>query len=262
MTNLDYLYNPDAAKKFFNFSRFVDKKLGFRVIEHGTILPHKDVNDKGDHGQAGWGGIVDADGKFIRESHIHTGTGGIYNFPSESLQHSKETVIYLGMFHYVWGHAITDNIRRVWFLKSEFMKQFKNCPIVYIAYNFTFNNLQNIKRLMAILEVDTDNLRDIKRPTQFDKIILPDECFFSKTLAPDDYSFPDNDSLERKFTNEYRHIIDQVRNFALKNRSPVSSKKIYYFHGRHSLGEERLADYFKSKGYEKFLPKSSVSMNS
>ena len=100
MTNLDYLYNPDAAQRFFNFSRFVDKKLGFQIIEHGTILPHRKFNDKGEHGQAGWGGIVDAEGKFIRESHIHTGTGGIYDFPAESLQHSSETVIYLGIsFH-------------------------------------------------------------------------------------------------------------------------------------------------------------------
>ena len=254
MTNLDYLYNPDAAKKFFNFSRFVDKKLGFKIIEHGIILPHRSINDKGEKGQAGWGGIVDAEGKFIKESHIHTGTGGIYDFPSESLQRNSETVIYLGMFHFVWGHIITDNIRRVWFLKSEFMKQFKNCPVVYIEYESRFNKLQNAKRLMEILEVDVNSLREVKQPTQFDKIILPDECFFSKTLAPDDYLFPDNDSLERKFTNEYCQMIEQIRNFAMKNRSPTSNKKIYYFYGKCSLGEERLAEYFKSKGYEIISP--------
>ncbi|MBQ3443225.1 MAG: DUF563 domain-containing protein [Selenomonadaceae bacterium] len=255
MTNLDYLYKPEAAKRFFNFSRFVNKKLGFQIIEHGTILPHRDKNYKGERGQVGFGGIVDAEGRFIRESHIHTGTGGAYEPPLESIQHSSETVIYLGISFHIWGHAITDNLRRVWFLKSEFMKQFKNCPVVYIAHDFTFNELKNVKRLLEILEVNVDNLREIKQPTQFDKIILPDECFFSKTLPPDDYSFPDNDSLERKFTNEYRQMIDQVRNFAMKNRTYTSSKKIYYFYGiRRQIGEERLAEYFKSKGYEIISP--------
>lgn len=255
MTNLDYLYKPDAAQRFFNFSRFVDKKLGFQVIEHGMILPYKKFNDKGEHGQAGWGGIVDAEGKFIKESHIHTGTGGAYDFPSESLQHSSETAIYLGIFFQIWGHVITDDLRRIWFLKSELMNQFKSCPLVYIAADITLDKLPNFRRLLEILEIDIDNLREIKQPTQFDKIILPDECFFSKTLAPDDYSFPDNDSLERKFTNEYRQMIDQIRNFAIKNQSPTSSKKIFYFYGvRRQIGEERLAEYFKSKGYEIISP--------
>ena len=41
MVNLDYLYNPAAAKPIFDKNYFVDKKLGFQVIEKGTMLPHK-----------------------------------------------------------------------------------------------------------------------------------------------------------------------------------------------------------------------------
>ena len=46
MINLDYLYNPDAAKNILNKNYFVDKKLGFKIIEKGTILPHRN--------QEGW----------------------------------------------------------------------------------------------------------------------------------------------------------------------------------------------------------------
>ena len=45
-----------------------------------------------------------------------------------------------------------------------------------------------------------------------------------------------------------------MRNFALKNRTPTSSKKIYFYYGRAQFGEERLAEYFRSKGYEVILP--------
>ena len=43
MLNLDYLYNPNsnAAKRARTKNFLVDKKLGFSVIENGTILPKK-----------------------------------------------------------------------------------------------------------------------------------------------------------------------------------------------------------------------------
>lgn len=80
MTNLDYLYNPAAAKEILNKNYFVDKKLGFQVIERGMILPHKDVmvNGKWTWGK---GGIIDGKGEFIRSSFVRTGLGGSYTPP-------------------------------------------------------------------------------------------------------------------------------------------------------------------------------------
>ncbi|MBQ6298371.1 MAG: hypothetical protein IJK81_11940 [Selenomonadaceae bacterium] len=71
MTNIDYLYNPDVAKAQFKRNYFLDKKLGFQVIEHGTILPYKDVAK---NGKSHWnkGGIVDSKGGFIAGSGART----------------------------------------------------------------------------------------------------------------------------------------------------------------------------------------------
>ena len=136
MINLDYLYNPEIAKSHFDKNYFVDKKLGFSVIENGTILPHKDVYVDGKW-TWGKGGIIDSNGKFIKDSHV------LYGIDKHSASY---------------------------------------------------------------------------------------------------------------FTKEYRETMDIVRNFALKNQTPTASKKIYYFYGRNQVGEERLAEYFKSKGYEIVLP--------
>ena len=245
MTNLDYLYNPDAAKDAFNKNYFLDKKLGFQIIENGMILPYSDTRDDGKKNFVGFGGIVYKNGEFIRESFIHVGTGGAYIPPPESIQHSSETVIYFGISYRIWGHCLTDNIRRLWFLKSDFFrKEFKNCPIVYIAWrNRDIGCQKNFRRLLEILEVDVDRFQVINQPTQFERIILPDESFFI-------------DDGARKFTNEYRNMIEQVRMFALKNCSPTACKKIYYLYNREQLGEERLAEYFKSKGYEIVRPET------
>lgn len=137
------------------------------------------------------------------------------------------------MFYPVWGHVLTDDIRRMWFLKSDiFKKEFKNCPLVYVSWRGRpLENYPNFKRLLEIMEVDANKFQAIEQPTQFDKIIFPDDSF----------------TATFKFTKEYVETIDYLRNFAVKNQTPVSSKKIYYFYGRSQIGEERLADYFKSK---------------
>ena len=122
-------------------------------------------------------------------------------------------------------------------MKSELFNQFKNCPLVYVPFEgFKWDNNKDSRRLLEILEIDVNKLQPITQPTHFDKIILPDESFFLEGY--------------RKFTNEYRETIDRIRAFALKNRTPTSSKKLYFFYGSRQVGEERMAEYFKSKGYE------------
>lgn len=242
MVNFDYLYNPDAAKDSLNQNYFLDKKLSFQVIENGMVLPHKNVKVLY---HWGLGGVVDSNGKYIESSTLHPGVGGAYEPPKESIQYRHETAIYLGIFFRVWGHDLTDNIRRIWFLKSEFMNQFKNCPVVYIPYNegyYTIENQPNFRRLLEILGVYVEDVAAITQPTKFDKIILPDGSFLAQGSG-------------RGFTAEYRETIDIVRDFALKNRTPTSVKKVYLFYGRkRQVGEERLAEYFKSKGYEIIYP--------
>lgn len=102
---------------------------------------------------------------------------------------------------------------------------------------FSIEHQKNFRRLLEILEVDVNRLQPIFHPAQFENIILPDSSF-----TPD------------SFTEEYRETIERVRDFALKNRTPTSTKKIYYFYGKNQFGEERLAEYFKSKGYEIISP--------
>ena len=106
--------------------------------------------------------------------------------------------------------------------------------------------MKGFRRLLEILEVDVDRLQLIEQPTRFDKIILPDESY-GLSLSSNYPSF---------FTNDYRETIDRIRDFAMKNRTPTSSKKLYYFYGRYQFGEERFAEYFKSKGYEIIQPEN------
>ena len=259
MVNLDYLYNPTAVKKIFNENYFVDKKLGFQVIEDGMILPHKKTKIKGQWSWGAGGCIVDSAGKFIPTTSAKTEVGKSYTPSQESIMHVNETVIYLGFFFHVWGHALTDNLRRLWFLKSDIFKSaFKNCSLVYVTwYKRPMERQANFRRLLEILGVDVESIQPITQPTRFEKIILPDESFYTDINAANlvaSYTQNHPDNWTRRFTEEYRETIDRVRDFALKNRTPTSIKKIYYYYGKYQVGEERLAEYFKSKGYEIIRP--------
>jgi hypothetical protein len=85
VTNFDYLYNPTAAKGIFDKDYFIDKKLGFQVIEHGMILPHKVIETKTAVERLGCGGVVRENGEYIKESFIHHGIGGAYTPPQNQL---------------------------------------------------------------------------------------------------------------------------------------------------------------------------------
>lgn len=243
MTNIDFLYNKEAAKKYFGDysgrNHFEKKKLNFRVIEQGTILSHV----LSDSSWWGLGGIIDNQGNFVNGSSTIGGQGGIYNMSAE-VRKNSETVVFLGLFAPAWGHDITVNLQKLWFLDSEVFKtSFKNCRIVFMpwkhavgeGYHYIYQK-KSFQRVLEILGIDPDSLYPIIRPTQFERIILPDNSFYTK----DSRIF---------FTQEYRDTIEQLRNFAQKNKTPTPSKKVYYFYGRHQIGEERLAEYLKSKGY-------------
>lgn len=238
MVNSEYLYKPDIVKERFTKNYFVKKDLGFQVIKNGMIIPHK----QGLSGYEFWGGggIVDGKGKYLSNSFVHQGWGTSYTPSPESIQHRSETVIYLGMFFPVWGHVLTDNIRRMWFLKSDFFKkEFKNCPLVYVSWKgLKLEQYPNFRRLLEIMEIDVDRFQEIAQPTQFKKIIFPDDSF----------------TQAFRFTEEYIETINLIKHFALKHRTPTSSKKVYYFYGHGQFGEERLAEYFRSKGYDIISP--------
>ena len=92
------------------------------------------------------------------------------------------------------------------------------------------------------MELDIQSWLPITTPTRFPLIILPDESFFheEKTLLSD----------------EYLDTISRIKNFAQKNFREIEQKKFYLLHGKNQFGEERLAEYFKTKGYEIIRPEN------
>lgn len=99
--------------------------------------------------------------------------------------------------------------------------------------------IPNFCNLLQILNVNLNSINLITQPVKFRYVIFPDE------------SFGADDKQRGKifFTNEYLETVNRVKNYALKNFSPISIQKFYFFHGKNQIGEERITQYLQSKGY-------------
>lgn len=241
MTNYDYLYDKDYYRHL-NEQHFVDKALSYSEIPNGTVLPWRSADASGKPR----GGVTDENGIYREDSSLHYGWGSGYDVDASELAHCHETVIYLGMFVSVWGHCLTDNLRRLWFLHTEiYEKNYRNCRLVYVpADGFRFG--ENYRQVLDMMGFDCDRFVPIEEPTQFDNIICPDECFY--TLG---------DGV-RYFTREYRALIDRVREYGIAHQTPLPFSKVYFSYASYGnskqIGENRIADYFKQQGYTIIAP--------
>ena len=253
-TNYDLLYDKEFYGDTFYVNHFVDKKLTFRVIENGYILPFTPANE---------GGVFDSTGNHVKGStitnhyafdpntHVSSEAGlrtlaESLNFNISEAIHKHSTVVHIGVLIKTWGHFITDSMRFLWFLKSrDYLDNFSECPLTYFP-SLGFQLKGNWQRILEILGINTSLLTPITELTKYDRIIVPDESF-ALTSSKNYY-----------FTSEYVECIDCIRNFAATQSLSEHKKKIYFSYSKYkqnmSTGEDKLEKYFASKGYEIIYP--------
>ena len=151
------------------------------------------------------------------------------------------------MICHIWGHCLTDSLRRAWFFHSDFYKKdFKDLPIVYVPMGMGI--VPSFAKILEILEIDPNRLIPITKPTKFKEIILPDESFFEITNK-------ETGEQDVFFTKEYQETIQRVKDYGKKNFTQLSQKKLYFLYSgagsmgaQIQIGEENIANYFSSKG--------------
>lgn len=173
MQNFDFLYDKEYFSGLLNINHFQrDKKLSYKVYDNAIVLPYKQ------HGDKLLGGVLTKDGKYLDNTSLHATLGEGYE-PGDNYLKINESVIYIGMLNKIWGHFITDDIRRMWFLLTdEYREHYSDCKIVYVPFA-DFNFGVNFKSFLEILGIDSDSFVPITEICSFRKIIIPDECFYT-----------------------------------------------------------------------------------
>lgn len=239
---LDYL---DRESKI-ELSRHIDVNhkisgvLSYHVIADGTILPEKKICGKM------LGGVVDADRNFIELSAFHEGLGGGYNF--DAIKKKKEKVIYIGVLYGMWGHLLTDALKKVWFLTSPI-----GINMLSQGYKVVYLTKGNkplpsyCAEIFSLAGLDLAAWECISEIVTFEEIIIPENSIVIE-------------GKERKYSIEYENIVEKIKeSVSHSNDLPLdSTDKIYFtrsqLNQRRETGEKRIEREFEKKGYKVIAP--------
>ena len=211
------------------------RTLQVTAVTDGTVLPGR---------FEGGGGIVTKEGKYLEETYLHRGIGCPY--ASSNVKYDEREVVYLGMFHHVWGHCFTDNLKHLWFLDKEEYAHLRGLPKVFTTVFPSFVPPRNFISMLEKLGWDYHEFEWVTEPTVFKKIFVPDECFFYDTSLN-----------ERRYTEEYEGLIDRLTPWPLPqdrnvkvffSRAGLKSKKDY--------GEHVIEKAFRKGGYQVVCPET------
>lgn len=237
--NLDYV-DPALAKQTAfeaGFEFFSDRRLSVAAYDSALVLP----------GCARGGGVIGADGKLVDCSVVQNGwpKGGYYESPEVEVV--DEEVVYLGMFYSCWGHAITDNLKHLWFLGDESVdERLKRLKFVYTTTHIGPVMPENFLRLLRLLGFGPDRIVRIDRPTRFRRVHVPEPCFGPvKTGSP------------YRYTKEYGRLVSSII-AAVGAEDGPADRSVYFSRMGWKLdraeGEARIEKAFRDLGYEIVRP--------
>ena len=248
MTNYDFLYDKNYFAEFITDQHFVKGQLGHKEFENARILPHRLFNG------CNVGGVVTQSGEYLESTALHTKSGAAYPYNQNEVVLKNETVIYVGMFVDIWGHCLTDNLRRLWFFKSEtYRTQFSDCRIVYVPFQgFQFS--ESFQQLLQILKIDYKKWIPITEITEYSRIIVPEESFYSP------------EGSTRYFTEEYRQTIREIEKYQKLHATAVPYDKVYFSYSKYTngkqVGEEKIERFLRSRDIRLFHLKHFLYLSS
>lgn len=241
MYNLDFIDIPTLkkTKESILINRQSEKKLGFTVVEKGIILPFKSQEIYDNQLRIYGGGVITQSSEHI--SVIDIGDE-VYSYSDSEVKEEKVEVVYLGIFHPKWGHCITDNIKKIWFLFTPEFKELvvsNSIEIVYTVFG-DFKLEGSFKDLLTCLGVIPEKLKPVRDITRYQKVYIPDDSFI----------FENN---ERFYTKEFQDLIYRIPTF----KASKIYDKVYFTRSRfdsNDFGEKDIEIFFKKIGYKIIVP--------
>lgn len=245
--DFSYIYPEmeEETRKQASVKRRLDRELSCACYEEAYVLPSKDLWKDGKC----FGGVVTSDNTFVEASAWHEGARcDKYEFEKNDVIDRDEVVIYLGFYNGCWGHAITDNLKKLWYLKTEECCGLlhKGAKIIYLTIDNS-PQPEHVYRLFELAGVDLNSFELVTDISLFKKVYVPDNSFIAA-------------QGQRLFTREYVEIIDLIKQNAVQGSTLelVFPSKIYFTRTRlkspRDFGEKTIERLFEKKGYKIIAP--------
>lgn len=160
------------------------------------------------------------------------------------LDNGIDKAIYLGHFLNIWGHCITDNLRKCWFLLTPEYKGLKSEGFRLIC---TFQgkaeistNFAELLLLLGVLETDI--------------CIVNTSCSIGELIVPQD-SLDQEHHFTREFKDTINYLISKVPTVDQHNEK-IYFSRTHLKHDWRDYGEYMIEGAFKDLGYKIIYPET------
>ena len=173
--------NKKKLTSIWDKNYFVSALCRVQEVDEGILLPLRVCEDIKTINAAFEGGVCDKYGNFIaghersypdKSSAINQACRRAYKISSPPKQ-KKETVIYGGVLYWGFGDPLTQGMTRLWYWADHL-----NTPHKIVFLNIPFYGGFKAYSLLEAMGLTPDRYEIITEPTQYDKIIVPDESMF------------------------------------------------------------------------------------
>ena len=219
-------------------THFFDRQLSYISYEYASVAPYIDWN-------LSIGCVIDKNGEVIKDSECYEWKENDLYYTAGHPICEHKTVIFLGFLVTVFGHAFTDNLRKIWFLNTDSCKELidNGAELVYTtSWNLPLPTW--MVEAFSLTGIDISKARMISTLTKFDTVVIPDNCIMAS-------------EKDRLFGKEYVRIIDHIKKKCspdeLNNFERVYFTRTRLKHNR-DIGEKRLAKAFRKAGYTIVAP--------
>lgn len=226
------------TEDILNKDYYDDTPCSVQELENGIVLPI--VKDSKNHNA---GGVCNSNFEFVaglvcdknlKEDSYWVACMKSYAPKTQPIKRN-ETVIFGGILFNEFGHVLRDTFVRLWYI-------FKNPDIKHkiVFINPYGKDGLKFEYLLHDIGITKERFELITVPTQFDKIIIPDQSIFIK--------------------NSYREELAIVFDSIISKVKPAKFKKVYLSRSKYkrtvSFRESYFEDFYKKRGFEIIYPET------
>lgn len=235
-----YAHNQVQWEKVSQIKYFSEKQLEVIELENGIVLPSIETERKGKYK----GGVCDSDFRFqagfLRNGSDQTkdplyyGLNMAYTVSKEKVKYCDEVVIFGGILVGHFGHFILESMGRLWYY-------IQNPDLPYkIVFTTVLEQKEWFWDFFRLLGIDESRICFIEQPTQFKKIIIPEESIHSWHSYTKEYLLP------------YETIVKKVKSH--KYKKIYLTRTQFKESGAACCNEEYFEEFYKRKGFEIIAP--------
>lgn len=246
--NIDYV-NPqsrDFVRNKLQKKHFSQKTLKSSLYSDALVMPNIIQKEKE------LGGVWTSDGVLVQASAFcEKETMQLDRFLVKS-NRKEGRVIYIGMLIAGWGHGITDNLKKLWFIKTDECQKLlvSGAHIVYITHS-NEELPSHLKKMITLAGYSVEAWERIVTPTVYDEVYVPDNSFYCLDMST-------TEGRERYYTKEFLETISDIKASVKPDSSGLKlylSRKSFCNHFR-DIGEDRVEAVFVDMGYTSISPET------